>query len=273
MAGSITYSSKGGSLVSATPTNLEIPQTAQTIAASQRIAVIGTVDGKAPMEQTIAITSASAVTLAAPALSSQAPIKDGQRATVVNVGPFPIVIPLNGFNTGSQPETLEPRQMIQVIFKTPIGWIPCDDDGDQMPVMWANQGLKADPASQRMYASDKGLRLRNGTLTDPITRLQTTSFGAKQRKVGAGTSIGYEDFTVILDDTQPGVFSLPDPKTCPDRLLNLVAIKSVIQLSIAGGTKARSGNADYLQIPAGSAAMLQSVGDATFAQWYRVGGF
>jgi hypothetical protein len=273
MAGSITYSSKGGSLVSTAPANLEIPQTAQSIAASQRIAVIGTVDGKAPMEQTIALTSVSAITLAAPSFSSQAPIKDGQRLTVVNVGAFPIVIPQNGFNTGSQPETLESRQMIQAIFKTPIGWVPCDDDGDQMPVMWANNGLKTDPASQRMYASEKGLRVRNGTLTDPIARLQTTSLAVRSRKVGAGTTIGYEDFTVILDDGAPGVFALPDPKTCPDRLLNLIAIRSVIQLSIAGGTKARSGNADYLQIPSGSVAMLQSVGDTTFAQWYRVGGF
>jgi hypothetical protein len=273
MPGSITYSSKGGSLVSAAPADLEIPQLQQTLAAGQRIAVIGVVDGHAPAEQTIAITSTTPVTLGTPAFNSQAPIKDGQRATVVNVGAHPITIPANGFNTGSQQEVLAPRQMIEAIFKVPVGWIPMADEGDRIPVMWANQGLTGDAASQRMYATDKGLRVRNGTLTDPIARLQTTSMAMKSRRVGSGTNIDYEDFTVILDDSSPGAFALPAPTSCPDRLLNLVALRSVITLTVSGGSKVRAGNADYLQIPSGQAAMLQSVGNSTAATWYRVGGF
>jgi hypothetical protein len=274
MPGSITFSSKGGALVSAAPADLEIPQVQQTVTAGQRVAVIGVINGHAPAEQVIAINSTSAVTLAAPAFNSQAPLKDGQRVTLVNMGSFPITIPLNGFNTGSQAETLESHQMIQAVFKVPIGWIPCDDDaGVKMPLMLANLDAITDGPSQRMLVTDSGTRVKNGNLTAPIARLQTTSFAAKSRRVGSGTNIGYEDFTVILDDGQPGTFILPDPKACVDRCLNLVALRSVISLSIVGGTKARAGNADYLQIPAGGAAILQAVGDSTFAQWFRVGGF
>lgn len=273
MPGSITFSSKGGALVSAAPADLEIPQVQQTIATGQRVAVIGVINGHAPEDQVIAINSTSAATLAAPAFNSQAPIKDGQRVTLINAGTFPIVIPANGFNPGSQSETLDPKQMIAAVFKVPIGWIPCDDDGAKMPLMLANQDLIADGAAQRMLVTDKGTRVRNGNISDPIARLQTTSFAAKSRKVGADTTIGYEDFTVILDDPVPGTFFLPDPKTCPDRLLNLVTLKSGLSLSVAGGSKVRAGNAEYLKVLAGGAALIQAIGTSTDATWYRVGGF
>jgi hypothetical protein len=274
MPGSITFSSKGGALVSAAPADLEIPQIQQTVTSGQRVAVIGVINGHAPAEQVIAINSTNSVTLAAPAFNSQAPLKDGQRVTLVNTGSFPITIPVNGFNTGSQPETLEAKQMVEAVFKVPIGWIPCDDDaGVKMPLMLANQDLITDGSSQRTLITDKGLRCRNGNLTPPIARMQTTSFAVKARKVGAGTTIDYEDHTVLLDDTQPGTFVIPDPKTCPDRQLRLGTTKSVLSFSVTGGSKVRAGNADLLQVTAGGGALIQSIGNSTDATWYKVGSF
>jgi hypothetical protein len=273
MPGSITFSSKGGALVSAAPADLEIPQVQQTVSAGQRVAVIGVIDGHAPEEQVIAINSTSAVTLGAPAFNSQAPIKDGQRVTLVNTGAFPIVIPVNGFNSGSQPETLDPKQMIEAVFKVPIGWIPCDDDGARMPLMLANQDMVSDGPSQRTLITDKGLRCRNGNLTPPIARMQTTSFAVKSRKVGSSTTIDYEDHTVLLDDLQPGTFFLPDPTTCPDRMLRLGTTQSVLSFSVTGGSKVRAGNADLLQVTAGGGVLIQSIGSNTAATWFKVGGF
>lgn len=274
MPGSITFSSKGGALVSEAPADLEIPQVQQTVAAGQRVAVIGVINGQAPSEQVIAINSTSAVTLAAPAFNSQSPLKDGQRVTVVNAGTSAITIPLNGFNTGSQVEILEPKQMIEAVFKVPIGWIPCDDDaGVKMPVMFANQDMVGDGPSQRTLITDKGLRCRNGYLTPPIARIQTTSFAVKARRVGSGTTIDYEDHTVLLDDAQPGTFFIPDPKTCPDRVLRLGTTKSVLSFSVTGGSKVRAGNADLIQVTPGSGVLIQSIGNSTEATWYKVGSF
>jgi hypothetical protein len=274
MPGSITFSSKGGALVSAAPADLEIPQVQQTVTAGQRVAVIGVINGHAPADQVIAINSTSAVTLGAPAFNSQAPVKDGQRVTLVNTGSFPITIPVNGFNAGSQPETLDAKQMIEAVFKVPIGWIPCDDDaGVKMPLMLANGDMIADVQAQRTLITDKGLRCRNGNLTPPIARMQTTSFAVKARKVGSGTTIDYEDHTVLLDDGQPGTFFLPDPKTCPDRELRLGTTKSVLSFSVTGGSKVRAGNADLLQVTAGGGVLIQSIGSSTDATWFKVGSF
>jgi hypothetical protein len=275
MSGSIIVSGAASFSKTAPSGLMASSPVAQTVSNTISISCQGTKPGgDAPYWQTIAISATAPTTLPANSITGASPFRDGQRLTVLNAGAQPITIPANGLNPGSQVETIEPKQMIELMFKTPIGWLPLDDDaGFKMPVMFANQDLIADGASQRMLVTDKGTRVRNGNLTEPVARLQTTSFAARSRKVGAGTNITYEDFTVILDDTQPGTFILPDPKTCVDRCLNLVTLKSAIVLSIVGGTKARAGNADYLQVPAGGAAMLQSVGDSTSAQWFRVGGF
>lgn len=229
--------------------------------------------GDAPYWQSVAISATSSVILPTNAIVSGSPFRDGQRLTIINSGAHSITFPTGALNPGSQAETIEPKQCLELFFRAPIGWLPMDDDnGVSMPLMLANQNDIANPSAQRAFFSDKGLRLRNGTIPEPVARLQTTSLAARGRRVGSGTNISYEDFTVILDDGQPGTFILPDPKTCPDRILNLVAMRSVINLSIMGGSKAKKGTADYLLIPAGGVALLQSIGDSSNAHWYWVGG-
>lgn len=268
MADSVIISG-GGSLARPAPSEMfATPPVTQGVNSSTGISVVGiNAQGEAPFWQAVALTAPYDVTLPVAAFRSSSAFKDGQRLTVINASAAAITLPANALYTGSLPEILDSKQMIELFYKAPHGWLPLDDDFFALPIVWTD-GNPADTGRQRMKATEKGLRLRNGNIGDPSARLHTTSMAAAGKRVGADYTIGYEDFTVLLDDPNLGTFSLPNPTTCPDRILNLGSLKSILKFTVIGGSKVRQGNADLLQIPAGSVAQLQAIQGV----WYRIGG-
>lgn len=261
--------SGGGSLARPAPSEMfASPPVTQGVNSTNGISVVGVdAQGEAPFWQTVALTTPYDVTLPVAAIVSTAAFKDGQRLTIVNTSAFAITIPANALYPGSLPEILDSKQMIELFYKTPHGWLPLDDDFFALPIVWTD-GNPSDTSRQRMKATDKGLRLRNGNINDPSARLHTTSTAAAGKRVGSNYTIGYEDSTVLLDDQNPGTFTLPNPTTCPDRILHLGTIKSVLSFTVTGGSKVRQGHSDLSQIQPGSVAQLHSIQGV----WYRIGG-
>ena len=272
MAGSLTYSSKGGA-VSAISPGFETPYLAQTLTTGQKISILGTdPDGKAPETQGISIQSTTALTLPAIAFTGSTPFKKGQRVTIFNVGAQPITFPTGAFNPGSRAEVLDASTMIEIIFMNPIGWIPCDDDESktQLPVTFWN-GADNFPGNARVLLHDKGVLLKKGNLAgEPVARLETSSFAVAAKTVGANWPIGYEEHTIVLGGGGAATFTLPNPALCPGREVRIVSENGVITLVVTGGSSVLVGqNTVITTVAARGGLTIQSINGV----WRKVGGF
>lgn len=241
------------------------PQLTQTLAQGDKVNVLGQ---ESPEIQVIGVQASTALTIPAPSIACATSLTDGQCVTIVNLGSTNITFPENAFNTGSQPEMLLPKQMLQLIWKPPIGWIPMDDDSasDQLPVtLW--KGSSTIPANGRVLLHDKGMVLRKGNLpAEPIARLQTTSIATAVKVTGAHYTITDEDHTVYL----PGgaaTFTLPNPAACPGRELRFISELATITLVVTGGSQVRFGHQGVItSVAAGKGLTVQSINN----QWRKV---
>ena len=262
MPNSLTFSSRGGKLAA---TAVATPQLTQTLVSGDKITVLG---HEFPEHQVVGVKSTTALTLPAPSITCATPLKEGQCVTIVNMGSMNITFPLNAFNTGSQPEVLSPKQMIQLIWKIPVGWIPMDDDAasDQLPLTLWN-GANTMPANGRMLLHEKGMVLAKGALPlEPIARLQTSSIATKLRTTGSNYTFDTEDHTVVLMGGS-STFTLPNPTTCPGRELRIISEMAVIPLVVTGGSQVRTGQSAVItSVLAGKGLTIQSTG----LQWRKV---
>jgi hypothetical protein len=272
MAGSLTYSSKGGRIVSQTPEGFETPITTQTLLAGQAIKAIGVdADGKAPEEQIIAIESNAARTLPIP-LFAPVIFKKGQRIQILNMGAYPITFPATAFNPTSKAKVLECAESLSLVFMPQIGFIPCDDDAEsnRLPkTLW--NGSDALPANGRYLFHEKGLVLKKGDLpTAPTSRFETSSFAPGAKMVGSSYTLTSEEHTVMLGGGGAGTFTLPVPTTCPGREYRLVSEMAVITLVVSGGSKVLTGQSTQITtIAAGKGLTIQSINGT----WRKVGEF
>jgi hypothetical protein len=271
MAGSLTYSSKGGAIVSQTPEGFETPLVTQTLLAGQTISAIGVVDGKAPEEQIIAIESNAARTLPIP-IFTPAIFKKGQRLQLLNMGAYPITFPATAFNPTSKAEVLECAEMLSLVFISQIGWIPCDDDAEsnRLPKTYWN-GSDALPANGRFLLHEKGLVLKKGNLAaEPTSRLETSSFAPGAKTVGSSYALTSEEHTVVLGGGSAGTFTLPLPTSCPGREYRLISESARIDLLVLGGSKIlMNATTQILSIDPGKGLDVQSINGV----WRKVGGF
>lgn len=270
MPGSLTYSSKGGAIVSQIPEDFETPHISQQLLTGQQITVLATdPDGEAPTEQCISISSTAPLTLPQNPFTASSPWRKGQVVFILNVGSHSITFPIGSFNPGSRSETLESNQMIQIIFMPPIGWIPCDDDqfSNQLPLtLWS--GPDNLPSNARVTFHDKGAVFKKGSHPSvPVALLQTTSFAPGGKVVGANYAIGDDDHTVMLGGAQPAQFTIPNPANYATRELRLVSEFAQINLVVTGGGSVRTGQSTLINsVPAGSALTIQALN----GQWRKV---
>lgn len=272
MAGSLTYSSKGGAIVSQTPEGFETPIASQTLLPGQTIKAIGCdSDGKAPEEQIIAIQSNAALTLPVPIFSA-AVFKRGQTVQILNMGAYPILFPSGAFNPTSKAEVLECAEMLTITFMPQLGWIPYDDDAEsnKLPKLLWN-GSDALPANGRVLFHEKGLVLKKGNLpAEPTSRLETSSFAPGAKVFGANITLDSELHTVMLGGGNPATFTIPDPTTCPNREYRILSEMAIINLVIIGGSKVTTGqNTRITTIAAGKGLTIQSINGV----WRKVGEF
>jgi hypothetical protein len=272
MPGSLTYSSRGGAIVSQIPHDFPTPLTTDALYTGKPIDLIGAdPDGVAPENQIIGIESDIALTVPKPPFSPRV-FKQGQRVSILNVGIHPITFLAGSFNLSSKAEVLEPAEMISLIFMPLIGWIPCDDDGEnsQLPKSYWS-GSEALPANGRVRFTEKGLLLKKGNLAaEPTARLETSSLSTSAKVFGGNIALDTESHTAVLGGGNTAIFTLPNPTTCPGREYRLVSEINPISLVVTGGSKVTEGSTTQITtVAAGKGLTIQSINGL----WRKVGGF